>query len=137
MRSIIASQHNTITSMEYSYTQNTPIQPHMQTHLSSSMFAGLGSTFGDSNSLIMRGEFDQSSQVDYAMSDLIPFRNSIGQFPPPSFLPQGPQLIGVGAVHAGSSLANIPSTIDVDEDAQGENDLEWSENLVVNTMKGG
>lgn len=136
-RDELASQHNTIISMDYSYTQNTPIQPHMQPHLSSSMFAGLGSTFDDSNSLIMRGELDQSSQADYAMNDFIPFRNSIEQFAPNSFLPQGPQLVGVGAVHAGSSLTNIPSTIDVDEDAQGENDLEWSENLVVNTMKGG
>ncbi|KAF3287568.1 hypothetical protein TWF970_007286 [Orbilia oligospora] len=136
-RDELASQHNTIISMDYSYTGNTAIQPHMPTHISSSLFAGLGSAYDDSNSLIMRGELDQASQVDYAMNEFIPYRNSIGQFPPNSFLPQGPQLVGVGAVHAGSSLTNIPSTIDVDEDAQGENDLEWSENLVVNTMKGG
>ncbi|EGX52768.1 hypothetical protein AOL_s00007g104 [Orbilia oligospora ATCC 24927] len=136
-RDELASQHNTIISMDYSYTGNTAIQPHMPTHISSSLFAGLGSAYDDSNSLIMRGELDQASQADYAMNEFIPYRNSIGQFPPNSFLPQGPQLVGVGAVHAGSSLTNIPSTIDVDEDAQGENDLEWSENLVVNTMKGG
>ncbi|KAK6513659.1 hypothetical protein TWF506_008098 [Arthrobotrys conoides] len=136
-RDELASQHNTLISMDYSYTGNTPIQSHMQAHLSSSLFAGLGSAYDDSNSLILRGDLDQTSQADYAMNDFIPFRHSIGQFSPNSFLPQGPQLVGVGAVHAGSSLTNIPSTIDVDEDAQGENDLEWSENLVVNTMKGG
>ncbi|KAK6339893.1 hypothetical protein TWF718_009281 [Orbilia javanica] len=134
----LASQHNTVASMEYSYTQSTPIQAHMQQHLSSSIFAGLGSTFDDSGSLAMRGELDQSSQADYAaMTEFMPLGNSIDQFATAYHLPQGPQLLGVGAVHASSSLTNIPSTIDVDEDAQGENDLEWSENLVVNTMKGG
>ncbi|KAK6523429.1 hypothetical protein TWF281_001411 [Arthrobotrys megalospora] len=133
----IASQHNTIISMDYSYTQNTPIPPHLPAQLSSSMFGMGTSTFDDTNSLIMRDNLDQSSQVDYTMNDYTTnFRNSIGAFTTSAFLPQGPQLLGVGAAHAGSTLTNIPPTIDVEEDAQGENDVEWSENLVVSTMKG-
>ncbi|KAK6352172.1 hypothetical protein TWF730_009004 [Orbilia blumenaviensis] len=135
----LASQNNTVMSMDYSYTQGTPMQAHMQQpHLSSSMFAGMGSTFDDTNSL-MRDTLDQSSQIDYAMDEFTHFRNSITTFPTTSFLPQGPQLVGVGAMHAGSTLTNIPSTIDAldeEEDAQGENDVGWSENLVVSTMKG-
>ncbi|EPS37301.1 hypothetical protein H072_9049 [Dactylellina haptotyla CBS 200.50] len=122
-------------SIDYSYTQNTPIQPHVSQQISSSMF-GMGSHFDETNSLILRDNMDQSSQVDYQMHDYANFRNSIGAFSAPAILPQGTQLMGVGA-HAGSSLSNIPSTLDVEEDAQGENDVEWSENLVFSHMKGG
>ncbi|KAK6499079.1 hypothetical protein TWF481_011648 [Arthrobotrys musiformis] len=132
-RDELASQHNTIVSMDYSYTQGAPLQQHIPQHISSSMFPGMGSAYGDSGSLLI----DQSSQADYAMGDLVQYRGSMGTFATSPYLPQAPQLLGVGAAHAGSSLIHIPPTIDVDEDAQGENDLEWAENLVVHTMKGG
>ncbi|KAJ6258702.1 hypothetical protein Dda_6752 [Drechslerella dactyloides] len=142
----LMSHNNTLISMDYSFTQ-PQLQSHVPPQISSSMF-GMESHLDDANSLefMVRDKYDQLSQVDYQIHEYMAFRNSIGQFPTQTYLPQaqGPQLIGVGA-HARSLLTgiDIPSTLDVEEDAQGENevewskDAEWSEAQVVNTMKGG
>ncbi|EWC44892.1 hypothetical protein DRE_00951 [Drechslerella stenobrocha 248] len=124
--------------LEYSLSQ-TQLQSQLPQAIPSSMFA-IDSHFDETNSLIMRDNIDQSSQLDYDMNELLAFRNSIGNFQQ-AYPPQGPQLVGVGA-HARSMLRDIPPTLDVEEDGQGENDVEWSndpewsENQVVNTMKG-
>ncbi|KAK6338002.1 hypothetical protein TWF696_001474 [Orbilia brochopaga] len=137
----IVSHNNTLMSVDYSFTQ-PQLQSHVPPQISSSMF-GLESHLDDTNSIMVRDNIDQLSQVDYQLNEFIAFRNSIGHFGPPTYLPQGPQLVGVGA-HARSLLTgDIPPTLDVEEDAQGENDVEWSKDAewseaqVVNTMKGG
>ncbi|KAF3933870.1 hypothetical protein ABW19_dt0202442 [Dactylella cylindrospora] len=131
-RDELASQHNTLISMDYSYT--APIHTHQQPQVSSSVnnMFGTGSHFDETNSYIMRDAMDQTSQIDFPLQDFSGIRNSIGFAQ--SFLPSGPQLIGVGAAHA-NSLIDIPSTLDVEDDAQGENES-WETGHLFNTMKG-